>query len=169
MLMVVIGAGASYDSIPYLGGNQGMADRPPLADQLFEARPDFSSAMEHFPHCQAIIPLVQNLPSGRTVEQVLQCLQSEAKDYPKRHHQLAAVRYYLHVMLWGCEHRWRGIAKGVTNYKALLDLIARWRKPHEQVCLVTFNYDTLLEDALTVVGVNIKELDDYIANEPTSV
>ncbi len=37
-----------------------------------------------------------------------------------------------------------------------LDQIERWRKPDEQVCIVTFNYDSFLEDALPVVGVKIE-------------
>jgi hypothetical protein len=165
MLMVVIGAGASYDSVPSISGNSAYLDRPPLADQLFHARPEFSKVMQRLPACLPIIPLVQNLPSGRTVEHVLQHLQSEAQDYPKRLRQLAAIRYYLHIMLWGCELRWLDIAKGVTNYKTLLDQIERWRKPDEQVCLVTFNYDRLIEDALPAVGVEIRELSDYVGSD----
>lgn len=100
------------------------------------------------------------------MEQVLQHLQDEGQQYPERYRQLAAIRYYLHFMLSECEENWsRLVAKGVTNYKTLLDDIERWRKPGEQVCLVTFNYDRLLERDLPTVGVNIRGLSDYVANE----
>jgi len=165
MLMVVLGAGASYDSVPFLTGNPGYRERPPLADELFQDRPDFLNVMQRFPVCQAIIPLVQMPASGGTVEQVLEHLQSESDEYPERHKQLAAIRYYLHVMLWECEQRWRGIGRGISNYKTLLDQIERWREPDEQVCLVTFNYDRMIEDALPVVGVNIHDLSDYVGSK----
>jgi hypothetical protein len=166
MLMVVIGAGASYDSIPSLSRYRGPIDaRPPLANELFAPRDKFKSIRQRFPACHAIVPGLENLPPDKTLEQVLEHLQTEAGEYPVRNQQLAAVRYYLHTMLWQCEDDWKTIAKGITNYKALLDQIERWRKPDEQVCLVTFNYDRLIEDALPEVGVIIQELSDYTSND----
>ncbi|MFQ5915739.1 MAG: SIR2 family protein [Nitrospinota bacterium] len=122
--------------------------------------------MARFPRCQPVIPYLQRVPSDESVERVLESLQAEAEEYPERHRQLAAIRFYLHLMLWECERFWmRDVAKGITNYKTLLDQIERWRKPGERVCLVTFNYDTLLETALPSVGVTIRDLPDYIASE----
>jgi hypothetical protein len=165
MLMVVIGAGASYDSIPALSRKLVYESRPPLANELFEPREMFANTMLQVRRILPIVPLLQNLPVGRTVEQVLEQLQAEADDYPERRHQLAAVRYYLQVMLWTCVHQWNHLAKGVTNYKALMDQIERWRKPNDQVCLATFNYDRMIEEALPVVGVDIIDLPDYISND----
>ena len=92
-------------------------------------------------------------------------MQAEAEEYPERHKQLAAVRFYLHFMLWESERYWNDVARGVTNYKSLLDQIERWRRPQQQVCLVTFNYDTMLEAALPAVNVQIHGLPDYIASD----
>lgn len=111
------------------------------------------------------VPYLRDRGDGIAIERVLQGLQEEAADYPEQHKQLAAVRYYLHVMLWECEARRNENAmQGATNQKTLLDQIERWRKPDEQVCLVTFNYDTILETALSAVGVEIRTLFDYIAD-----
>lgn len=165
MLMVVFGAGASYDAVPSRPAAPPYSDldaRLPLANQLFDDRPLFSAVMQQFPRCQAIIPWVRNVPN---VEQVLEHLQTESDAYAERHRQLAAVRYYLNSMLWQCQSHWNGIAKGVTNYKTLLDQIERWRKPEEQVCLVTFNYDLMIEQVLPAVGVQINDLPDYISND----
>jgi hypothetical protein len=143
-----------------------MADRPPLANELFSDRPEFVQVMTRFRQCQPIIPYLQQLSEGHSVEQVLEGLQQEAEEYPERHRQLAAIRYYLHFMLWECERRWHEVAKGITNYKTLLDQVERWRwKAGERVCLVTFNYERMLEAALPTVGVEIRELADYIANQ----
>lgn len=169
MLLVIFGAGASCDSFPSRkpkSAGQPLLDRPPLAKELFEDRPMFVKAMTHFHQCQPIIPYLQQIPKGQSVEQVLENLQQEADEYPVRHTQLAAIRYYLHFMLWECEYRWRDVTKGITNYKTLLDQIERWRsKAGERVCLVTFNYERMLEDALPTVGIEIRNLTDYIANE----
>jgi hypothetical protein len=168
MLMVVFGAGASYDSIPAYppATYTQIDDRLPLANQLFENRQEFSAEMNNFTEMTPIIPLLQPSKDGITIERVLQNLQEEATEYPQRHKQLAAVRYYLHSMLWRCEDRWIGRAPGgATNQISLLDQIERWRKPDEQVYLVTFNYDRMLERALRTVGINIQSLSDYIASD----
>jgi len=164
--MVVLGAGASHDSSPSdppRAGRVLQPDRPPLAAELFADRPEFSNVMLRFPACQAIIPYLRR-PLAGTVEEVLENLQSEAKDYPERHRQLAAIRYYLQAMLSECEDRWKTTTNGITNQKTLLDQIARWRKPSEEVCLVTFNYDRMLEDALWGIGLKIRSIGDYVGD-----
>src|SRR5260370_475202 len=65
MLMVIFGAGASFDSCPtYLPGAQvpmsgdqarlNKLYRPPLANELFENRPLFAEAIDRFPECRTI-------------------------------------------------------------------------------------------------------------------
>jgi hypothetical protein len=99
------------------------------------------------------------------VESELERLRTEAQTNPNRIKQLAAVQFYLQSMLWECETLWnQEDARGVTNYKTLLDQIESWRiESKKKVCLVTFNYDTMLEDALPAVGIKIGDLPDYIA------
>jgi hypothetical protein len=168
MLLVIFGAGASYDSVPtYPPGTQILTGdvlnhdhRPPLANELFKNRPVFAEAITRLPECQPIVPRLRAL-KGESLEAALQDLQSKATDYPRGLQQLAAVRYYLQYILWQCGDAWRNIAKGVTNYKTLLDQIECANKKNEPVCLVTFNYDTLLEDALGDFGLPIKAFADY--------
>jgi hypothetical protein len=135
--------------------------RPPLANQLFDLR--FGDDIALFPKCQPVIPYLQQ--PGTNVERVLEKLQGEANEYPERHRQLAAIRYYLQTMLSRCLAGWAGVTKGVTNYKTLLDQIAHRKDANGKVCLVTFNYDTLLEDALPTVGVKILSIPDYISTD----
>ena len=163
MLMVIFGAGASYDSIPTYPPNISHIHRMPLANQLFDNRGDFADAMQRFPKCLPIIPYLRK--PGISIERELQSLQAEAKEYPERNRQLAAIRYYLQFMLWECEYNWNQVAKGITNQATLLDQIERWRKADEQVCLVTFNYDQMLEDALRkTIGMKIQTFPDYIGH-----
>src|SRR5436190_22607719 len=98
MLLIVFGAGASFDSAPSYGPD-GLAERPPLANQLFEPRPRFADALEEFSECQALIPYLRHPQSDVGVEQLLQRYLEEAPGDPVRHRQLAAIRYYLRSIL----------------------------------------------------------------------
>jgi SIR2-like domain len=176
MLMVIFGAGASFDSCPTYppGHHEHVLDgtllnkhfRPPLANELFENRPIFAEAiLRHFPQCQPIVPRLRSL-RGEALEAVLEDLQAKSKSYPRGAQQLAAVRYYLQHVIRECEIGWRGVAKGVTNYKSLLNEIERAKTGTEPVCLVTFNYDTLIEEALSHFGLSIVTMDDYTKKHP---
>jgi hypothetical protein len=177
MLLIIFGAGASFDSVPSRRIKESdfqspqqyslnkYSSRPPLANQLFEERDLFAETLEKYPDCLAVVPQLREL-GNRQLEQVLEELQIASELYRRGHQQLAAVRYYLHDMLWTCGEKWLREARGVTNYRTLLDKIDRSRKPEETVALVTFNYDTLLEPGLRDLGFNIKQISDYVLQNP---
>lgn len=180
MLLVIFGAGASYDSVPHHpppGPNFTAlsipsvsipapveADRPPLADRLFDSRPIFVDVMRQFRQCMELVPLLRK--RDISVEKELAKFQEQAKSFPRAHEELAAIRYYLHVALWNCQNAWREHHLGITNYATLLREIERWRyASDESVCLVTFNYDTMLEEAMRqVLGFAIIDLNSYISH-----
>ena len=164
--MVIFGAGASYDSLARLPTDVIQYPdpagqwRPPLANQLFDPR--FGPYIQEFPQMHAVIPELENPIGG--VEAVLERFQSEASEHSRRLNQLAAVRYYLQTMLSNCQSRWENQTRGVTNYKALLDRIEH--RIRGDKLLVSFNHDTLLEEALTsTVGVKIEKMSDYLSTE----
>ena len=167
--MVIFGAGASYDSVPsrrpsrYIRGN--LISRPPLATELFLADDFFAESLRRFPQCKPIVPYLQCLPGGETIEHTLEVLQAEGETDPERKRQIAAIRFYLHFVIWECERRWSDVAHGTTNYATLLDQLRRHRPPTEPVLLVTFNYDRMIEDALSSLGITINEVPDYIGND----
>jgi hypothetical protein len=175
MLTVIFGAGASYDSAPSYGPGAGipnadqlnMYHRPPLANELFQDRPMYAQTLERFRECLAIVPQLRHLREGDALESVMQRLQAEAEHYPRRREQLVAVRYYLQwILSQGCS-AWRSVIHNVTNYRSLLDQIESARRTNEPVCLITFNYDTLLEDALCDFGLHIKDdLAEYVQGHP---
>lgn len=158
MLLVVFGAGASYDSDPYNRPDYDPSSRieqlreieehrPPLANRLFDHRPQFAEVMGRFPECKPLIPHLRR--AGVAVEQELARFQSEADSCPGGYSQLAAIRYYLRVAIWECQIRWTRVHAGVTNYLTFLDELERWRSQNnESICFVTFNYDTMLEEAM---------------------
>src|SRR5205809_4000964 len=114
MLMVIFGAGASYDSDPTRRapvapqGPEHVAnsDRPPLANELFDNRPQFAEALGSLPDCRPIVPFLRGTTN---IEQQLERLQQEVTEppaYAARHRQLSAVRWYLQVALSACDERW---------------------------------------------------------------
>jgi hypothetical protein len=169
MLMVVFGAGASYDSVPSRHPRQAPPGykepfRPPLANELFDDRELFTRILQRFRRAHAVIPWLRHPHDGEPVERVLERLQTEADEHVERHRQLAAVRYYLQCALAECVKKWASVARGVTNYKSLLDQIEHRRTQQEPVCLVTFNYDTMLEEALPTVDVDIRSIGSYVSS-----
>ena len=176
MLMVIFGAGASFDSSPtYIPGSvppgasstdqHNDFNRPPLAKDLFANRPLFIDALEAFPQCKTIVPRLRApaVISGQTsIETVLQEIEEEAETYTRGPQELAAVRCYLQRAISQCEMQWRSTTRGITNYLTLLREIERKHRGDERVCLVTFNYDTLLEAALEHLGLMVGSMEDYI-------
>jgi SIR2-like protein len=79
---------------------------------------------------------------------------------------LAAVRYYLQWIITQSCGSWRSVTRSVTNYVGLLDQIELVHKGNERVALVTFNYDTLLEEALSHFGLDIGTFSDYTQKHP---
>jgi hypothetical protein len=164
MIMVIFGAGASYDSAPSYRpkSNPNLAARPPLAAELFQPR--FTTWVDRFPKCKAIVHYLQSISEGNTVEHELEKLQGEENTDRERRRQLASIRHYLQAVIWDCEYQWEGFTKAGTNYIILLDQLRRVRE-NDQVLLVTFNYDRLIEKALPSVGLSIGELHEYVQSD----
>jgi hypothetical protein len=178
MLLVIFGAGASYDSVPsrppkFYPRHKGedLQSRLPLADELFSDGITTIGEIEKFSKCQPIVPYLQSR-GLKSIEAVLENLRDEASGSQRRSQQLAAIRYYLQFMLSRCEQTWKNhVMKGISNYKTLLDQIEvhMGKGRREPVCFVTFNYDTLIEDSLPSIGVTIEKMDDYISYENYSL
>lgn len=174
MLMVILGAGASYDSTPRHTPGMGITangmsfePRPPMADGLFETR--FKKAMERFPECIPLVPLLRT-----SVEERLQRLLVEAEEEESLtcRQQIMAIRHYLHQIIGDCEEGWIQAHGGITNHVALVGRISRWCNRFKKgACFVTFNYDTLIERAFLHAPLNIRmqELDEYISHETYKV
>lgn len=95
MILVILGAGASYDSVaaaPAGAPEAAQYPRLPLADQLFALRVPFRIASAPYPEIQAILP---NLPprAPASVEAALQAMAGELDRHPERGRQLLAIRF----------------------------------------------------------------------------
>jgi hypothetical protein len=166
MLMIILGAGASYDSYASRPPRSETKEphRPPLADELFEDRPKFNELLERFNKCQEILPQLREQSNRKALEAYLERLREEAKTFLQGGQQLRAVQFYIQGAIEHCESGWRAVHRGATNHLALLNRVERWRaRQNESVNIVTFNYDTLVEEALrSYLGHTFQYLNDYV-------
>lgn len=160
MLMVIFGAGASYDSWPSLPPGRAARNsepfRPPLAKELFLSFPPFRAVSAKYPRCQPLIPYLE---SQENIEEILEQFRDDAEKNDERRSQLTAIQFYIRDVIQLCELRWRQQTQGVTNYRTFVDQVQSF----SEVCFVTFNYDTLLEDALEKIDVRFPDIRSYIA------
>ncbi len=173
MLMVIFGAGASYDSaasrpIPSTPDVRDYPDRPPLANYLFHPQQEFGQIVQNYKPLIGIVDRLRDL-GNESIETRLQRLRDESVTYPVRYRQLAAIKFYLRDVLLQCSKGWRNRVHSATNFGPLLDDIRKWhvkRRVEEPVCLVTFNYDLLLEHALLDAGCGFQmnRMDHYISS-----
>jgi hypothetical protein len=164
MLMVIFGAGASFDSYVSRPPNPKHPEeyRPPLTSELFDDRPAFNRAFQQFDKGQPLIAKLRYLTESETLEQVLERVDSESQGYAEGRKQLAAIRYYIQWVISDCEVKWGNVHMGATNHKALFNRIEFWRVPrNEPVCIVTFNYDSLIEEALSMFDLLFKDMSHY--------
>lgn len=162
MLLVVLGAGASYDAVPAFPSSIDHDDRMPLTDDLFRRR--YEGLIEAVPRMTPVVPELRAAGGGAPLELILEGLQEQARDYPERLRQLMAVRYYLHMLIAERDQAWYDAAVRVTNYARLFDEIRRLVPHEEPVAIVTFNYDRLIEWALRDIGEPLEEsMDGYVS------
>jgi len=165
--MVIFGAGASHDSDSDRppATHATYAHRPPLASTLFA--PTFGEWAHRYPQSQGLMPRLRT--ASPRIEEELEKIREEAKTQPPMRRQLAAIRYYLQGVIQSTSTGWyKDTNGGVTNYVRLLQRVEAWRSAHnERVCLVTFNYDTLLERACTGAGLGLRlaNINEYVENE----
>jgi hypothetical protein len=171
-LLVIVGAGASYDSdvahAPLRPGEvagtkyyEFHGNRLPLAKDLFDER--FGPELKAHPQFAGQIQRLRD--AGNQVEQELEHIAARAQADPTVVRELMAVRYYLRDVIRGSQDKWNNLTFGADNYATLLGRIRAWQRDTDPVYFVTFNYDTLLENAFRhVLDVPIHDLPSYIAH-----
>ena len=144
-LLVVLGAGASHD------GLRPGAERPPLAENLFDER--YDDLQELFPGVDVIRnTILARMKQGQSLERILGRLAQNPE--PTIQRQMLEVPIYLQRLL----ERFSGRRPG--TYDELITLI---REAQISVTFVTLNYDILLERAIANgYGSAIESIDDYV-------
>lgn len=149
MLMVILGAGASHGA-----GRSGGA-RLPLAKDLFD--PGDRSVREANALYPAATPIVARVRRAQEiggedtdVEAELEAIFELGARQPDVREELIAMRFWLRHRISQAQGRVEHDEAHVTRYADLVNDLGDWAAEHEQtVVFVTFNYDTLLDRALS--------------------
>lgn len=166
MLLVVLGAGASFDSIdvkinPRPFEVLGARGRPPLSKDLFNPRQDYQNLLKDLPKAKIVVPEIRRrLASGEDIEEVLQSINGSV--YAGRKEAISSIRYYLRHLLKDTSVKWINNSDGLTNYHVFVDFIRNFTGSQE-VYIVSFNYDEMIEKALEdILDLPFLSLDDYV-------
>jgi hypothetical protein len=169
MLLVIMGAGASYDAAP--DSPPGATDtlrqhRLPLANELFAQRGHFRAILAGYPEIAPAVAHLIKIPKDRSIEDFLEHMAAQARNGDAaRARQLLAIRFYLSEVMRMCESQLLDQVRGVTNHAALIDEIDRRVPIGETVFIVTFNYDRLIERELSSDLKLFSDMNAYIQNE----
>jgi hypothetical protein len=183
VLMVIFGAGASFDSDPR---------QPPGARKIHRGDVAISSS-DHLKDFR--LPLAKHLFGDRFNAQLLRsssqpsvglhsCLREAARKkdspveqeiekfvdmqatHPETTRQLLSLRYYIRDVITDTEREWLNKCGGLTNYVVLLQDLREWSNDSGlPICLVTFNYDTLIDKACRdVLNMSFPSIDHYVSS-----
>jgi len=171
VLLVVLGAGASYDCDPdnpppKKGRPDYLSARPPLADALVDRGDLTGSTLREIPELAAsvlagIIRSRLRRPNN-SLERILD--EVVAKKEVDERQQLAFL-LYLQRLLGTCSIRALDEVDGDSNQMRLVQAVETWRGHRQEAVLyVTFNYDTLLEAAFAAVyGWKRQDMQSYLS------
>jgi hypothetical protein len=143
-LTVVLGAGASKDCVAE--GEISQFDnewRPPLASELFAARPNFNAIMTRYPKVNAVSERIRTkLRNQENLEDILQELESSQNLQVQK--QVWEVAFYLQELLWNVSDQF--ITSGGTKFDTLVSSLLT--AGFDRILFLTLNYDLLLDNAL---------------------
>jgi hypothetical protein len=183
MLLIIVGAGASYDSDWRRSiktesethvverPQYGYGFRPPLAKDLFD-EDRFGKYVAAYPPSQGLMDQLRR--AAPAVEEELERIRDTARTQEHLPRQLLGVRYYLRELIAQTVDQWnKAKPDEITNFTRLVSRLEPWRQEqsrklnhYERVAIVTFNYDTLFDDALrhALPKFPLIAIDDYTSD-----
>jgi hypothetical protein len=91
-LFTPVGGSQQNFGVPASRPDDGGPWRPPLAKDLFLDRHHaLGEIVTNYPKLSHILPYLREPSNGRSVEQILEVLQEEGKDYPESQREFASV------------------------------------------------------------------------------
>ncbi len=156
MLTIIFGAGASYDSAPSNSAENAKKNpwRPPLTNEIFLA--DTPWHTQHIasvrmpPDLQPVIERIRRTTKNSSLENALEQLKSEIDDYPDRWKHLLAVQQFIVSVIEISSREWARPLQGITTYIDLVSRVKDWAyKRGQKVNYITFNYDNLIDQAIS--------------------
>jgi hypothetical protein len=178
-LMIIAGAGASFDSdyeretASFAGGIETKADdflslRIPLANDLFGSR--FQTLRAKYPQVQSLASELNARPQGTSVEDFLGDYQKRAQKDPFVLSQLMAAKFYIRDVIATQEQQWYLGNSHNTNWLALLSRLRSHVSMVEDITIATTNYDRLIEYSLSKFPeCQYLDIHDYTREDRTNV
>ena len=165
MLMIIVGAGASYGCRPSWAEDNR---RPPLAADLFS--PDFGDLLSGYGAARGLVQKLRRKLHGdnpEPLEELLADLAAPESDSPGRRRELLALRMYIQNLMLEVTDSVRSTQGGVTLYDELVSTVSEWsHRTGAGVLYVSLNYDLLLDDAVRDQhGLHLQYMEDYIEGE----
>jgi len=161
-LVVLVGAGASYDclatGLPYVEREW----RPPLTREIFEMRTTFLNVLRKYPGAVASAENIRaSIRRGKPLERVIQeGLTSSSETIRRNFIQVALyIQELIHTATseFGHTHS--------TKFHALVEIVEqRLGSAFDRVLFISLNYDGFLEKALyDFYSVTFSSFDDYLS------
>ena len=192
-MLVILGAGASYDCLPstildntnvfspFHFGLTVKDIRPPFTQELAEEGQLTNWFTNRWELARPVVSRLRDTLNSKTItsgSEKVQTLESALREYeagalqdPARRSSLLAFSFYLRDLFNACTDRVDQVGGGVTNHVRLIDRVREWgtRKPNRTVTFVSFNYDLILENAMSshIFSFNPLELQDYLKDPHT--
>lgn len=148
MKLVVLGAGASFDCMyDFFDDQKVMPWRPPLANEMFDTRKEFRSIIENYPGGKFYISQINTIEDVEDFfqKQWLFLKTNRAVDLASA---FLNLNYCLSSLMYQISSQYKNV--GLSNYDILIQKAYEYAiRNKEDVLIVTFNYDLLLEDSLS--------------------
>ncbi|WP_394774463.1 hypothetical protein [Flavobacterium sp.] len=155
--MVILGAGASFDFS--FDGKILEKDRPPLTYNLFND--EYDKILSSYPGANV---LASEVLQALDVERFFQEQWEDVKKYhnPDLLNKIINTQYYLQNLFMDVSDKCKNVKR--SNYNSLMSLASKYTvSKGEPILITSFNYDTLIEQAIEAVsGYAYKKIDDYI-------
>jgi hypothetical protein len=152
MKIVILGAGASYDSINrfHEEDDEVLKWRPPLGNDIFGSRQNFRDIYDKYPGAKSFS---HSINSGNDIEDFFQKKWDLATSKNDKYTlaNIINAQYCLQELFYEISIRYSQNI-GVSNYHVLMQQAYDYHlETGEEVVFITFNYDLLLEQALLEV------------------
>jgi hypothetical protein len=153
-LLVVLGAGASYDAFPTEHGAILDSLRLPLANNIFGNAPQQNAQKMIYPVAsvesrvnRARRANADNFDLEAVLYEIL--LESESETRYNLAEQLFTSRFYVRAVMQALTTSVLAGTRNLTTYVELLQVLDDWQNAGKhKTSIVTFNYDNLIEEAL---------------------
>ena len=137
--LIIFGAGASYDCVPKDLPEGIPSDRPPLTNELVSS----NKLLDRYPSASSEIARIRHeVGKGRYLEEVL-------SEYRTRSKTIKHTKTFLDDFTKYLAHRFKECSQNYMKTASNYEILIRGLVESEiEPVLVTFNYDTLLEEAI---------------------